>query len=171
MQNQTEIAGTKAWELHQSIQKNELERRRLLLENMSLIHDIHSNGLYKVILGDDNAQWSAYLGQHEVFYTRSKVYTLDKIYQKFIKQLKLDPSQISEIPLTKLSALLPIVDDQNVLYWIAQAEALTSQDFNDELRKSQGKISYLECPHSNTKLYTICSSCGFRHQGNHEEMK
>lgn len=162
-----EEQGKKAWELHNKIRENETMRRLLFLDNMSVIHELHNSGLYKTILGDENAPWSAYLGQHEVFYTASKVYTMNKIYEVFITKLAITKEIIAEIPTTKLSNLVPIVTKENVDEWLVKAKELTTHDFNDELRKFHGKISYLDCSHQNTKLYTICSSCGFRHEGKH----
>lgn len=158
-----EQRGEKAWTLHKQVSENEKKRRLLLLENAELIHEIHSQKLYQVILGDEEAPWSAYLSQHEVFYPASKVYSLDKIYLRYIKELELLPVMISDIPLSKLSNLISLVTKENVEEWLDKARTLTSQDFNDEIRIAQGKESYLNCPHKNEKEYLICQSCGFRH--------
>lgn len=153
-----------AFELHSEIIRNEQKRRILLLENMKHIHELHRTGLYKSVLGDENAPWSAYLSQHEVFYTRNKVYMLDKIYDLFVRQFAIDAERIAKIPQSKLSALLPIITKENADEWLTKAETLTSQDFNDEIRISQGKISYLNCPHSDTRELVECSTCGFKHR-------
>ena len=163
-----EEKGIKAWALHNAITNNEKLRRELFLENMKNINELYSDKLYRVVLGDEDAPWKAYLGQHEVFYTASKVYTMNKIYQKFVKELCIELSVIVEIPTTKLSNLLTVVTKENVMEWLTKASVLTTQDFQDELRKSQGKISYLDCKHETAELYTICNKCGFRHKGQHE---
>ncbi len=160
---QNEQRGQFAWEAHKKISENEKARRILLIENARLINEVHSKKYYKDILGDENASWSAYLSLFETFYTASKVYMLDKIYLKFIKELGLHPEQIAHIPHSKLSNLIGVVNKENVAEWLTKVEELTSQDFNDELRKATGKISYLECDHHNSKDYSICASCGFRH--------
>lgn len=161
--------GIEAFRLHSEVGENEMLRRKLMFRNMELIHELHRTKGYKVILGDDEAPWSAYLGQHEVFYSASKIYTLDKIYGKFISELGLSMDQIVSIPTSKLSNLINVVNGDNVLEWLNKAKELTTQDFEDELRVATGKVSYLECPHKNTVLYSICQSCGFRHKGEHEE--
>lgn len=158
-----EKQGEVAFSVHNQIIENEKQRRSLFLQNMELIHEMHNKQYYKSILGDDEAPWSAYLGQHEVFYSASKVYTMDKIYSKFVKELEVDIDEISDIPSSKLSNLLSVVNRENVSDWLTKARVLTTQDFEDELRKAQGKISYLECPH-NFKEYEICAKCGFRHR-------
>lgn len=159
-----EDKGNLAWKLHNKISENETQRRILLLQNMQFIHQIHSDKLYKVLLGDEEAPWSAYLGQNEVYYSTSKVYTMDKVYGKFIVELGVDNQVLKEIPLSKLSNLIGVVTKENVEEWLTKARELTGQDFNDELRKATGKISYLECPHKNEVDYKICQSCGYRHK-------
>ena len=131
---------------------------------MKHIHELHSSGLYKIVLGDEDAPWSAYLGLNETYYSSSKIYTLDKVYQKFVKELGLEPEDIRDIPTSKLSSLLSIVTKENVDEWLAKAESLTNQDFQDEIRKTQGKISYLDCKHEHEASYKICPDCGFRHK-------
>lgn len=165
---QNEQAGEIAFTIHSRIEDNELSRRRLLLENAELIHKMHSEQYYKAILGDENAPWSAYLSQHGIYYSASKVYALDKVYSKFVKELRIPLENIVDIPITKLGSLIPIVNKENVEAWITKARELTSQDFQDELRIASGKESYLTCPHSKEKIYAICQSCGFRHQPNEE---
>lgn len=158
-----EQEGERAWAFHKAIENNELERRNLLYSNMKLIHEMHAQKYYKTILGDEEAPWSAYLTQFETFYSASKIYTLDKIYLKFIKELQCVPESISSIPYSKLTNLIPVVTKENVKEWLTKAETLTSQDFNDEVRVAMGRESYLDCKHANTKNYEICQSCGFRH--------
>ncbi len=160
----TEKAGDKAWELHNTIAQNEALRRKLLFDSMKAIHEIHDGKLYQTLLGDENAPWSAYLGQHELYYTKSQIYQYDKVYQKFVKELDINAGVIDMIPVSKLSAIVNLVNKENVLEWITKANELTSQDFQDEIRKAQGKESYLTCPHKNKVEYEICSSCSFRHK-------
>jgi hypothetical protein len=159
----TSESGDKAWALHNGIVENEMKRRGLLLDSMKLIHELHNSGLYRAVLGDEDAPWSAYLSQHEVFYSASKVYTMDKVYQKFVKELEVSTDKISDIPVTKLSQLLKIVTKENVDEWIIKARELTTHDFEDEVRVAMGKESYLTCPH-NFANYEICAKCGFRHR-------
>ncbi len=158
-----ENKGEEAWKIHKQIEERETIRRALLLKNAEAIHDMHSKGYYKVILGDDEAPWSAYLSQHELFYKASKVYQLDKIYLKFVKELGLKLEDIQDIPVSKLYNMIGVISKENFEDWIVKARELTSQDFNDELRKATGKESYLDCKHKFND-YEICSSCGFRHK-------
>lgn len=159
-----EEKGKLAFALHLAITNNEMERRSLMFNNMKLIHEMHAKGLYKVVLGDENAPWSAYLSQHSTYYTASKIYMLDKIYGKFVKELSIPIEAIKDIPNSKLSAIISFVTKENINEWLTKAVELTSQDFQDEIRKAQGKVSYLECRHSNEVNYAICQSCSNRHK-------
>lgn len=160
----TEKEGEKAWEIHNHIADNEVMRRELMLSNMKHIHELHSTGLYKVVLGDEDAPWSAYLGLNETYYSSSKIYILDKVYQKFIKELELETEDIRDIPISKLSNLINVITKENSEEWLNNAHMMTTQDFNDELRKAAGKISYLDCKHENEIEYKICQICGNRHK-------
>ena len=165
---QNEKTGRKAWQLHEQIIENEKTRRLLLLSNMKNIHEMHSDKLYTAVLGDEDAPWSAYLGHQDIFYSASQVYTYDKIYGKFVKELNIDVDKLIDIPHSKLSNLVSIVTAENVDDWLSKAESLTTQDFDDELRVAKGGTSYLNCPHKYVP-YSICSSCGNRHKGEHTE--
>lgn len=158
-----EKEGQRAFELHKQIADNELERRRLLLVNMQFVNELHSSGLYKAVLGDEKAPWSAYLGQHEVFYSREKVWQYDRIWEVFVKGLRAKPEDIVDIPTSKLIALIPLINKGNLEKWLDEARALTTQDFNDEIRVAQGKVSYVDCKHRFEK-YEICRDCNFRHK-------
>ncbi len=160
---QTEQRGQEAFNIHLMIKENEFKRRKLLLDNMAYIHEMHAKGLYKDYLGDPDASWSAYLGQFDTFYTRSKIYTLDKVYGKFIKELGLSTDILAEIPHSKLAVLIPIVTKENVNEWLVKARELTAKDFEDEIRMLHGKVSYLVCEHKHEKTFNICESCGFKH--------
>jgi hypothetical protein len=159
-----EEKGKIAFDLHQIIAGREMKRRELLFENMRDINRMYSEKLFRVFLGDENAQWSAYLGEHSVFYSRSKVFTMNRIYQRFIVELKIDVQRIAPIPLTKLANLLPVVDRKNVEDWLTKAETLTNQDLNDEIRIASGKESYLNCEHKEEQTYKVCAKCGNRHR-------
>jgi len=163
--------GEKAFDYHTQIVKNENKRRELLFDNMKYLAELHNTGLFRAVLGDEDAPWSAYLGQYDVFYSKSKVFNFVKIYNKFIKELGLSSERIASIPHSKLGLLIGVVNKENVEEWLTKSETLTSQDFNDELRIAEGKESYLNCKHENAKLYTICSVCGYRHQGEHKEIE
>lgn len=160
----TEKDGEKAWVLHNEIVQNEQKRRGLLYNSMKAINELYSTKLYKTILGDDQAIWSSYLGQHGTYYSANQIYVMNKIYNKFIIELQLEAKDIVDISITKLSSLISIINKENVHDWLVKAQELTSQDFNDEIRVLQGHESYLDCKHDSEINYKICQKCGFRHK-------
>lgn len=164
----TEQEGKEAWKLNEMVIENEKKRRQLLFDNMKYLAELHNTGLFRAVLGDGEAPWSAYLGQHEVFYSRSQVYNYVKIYNKFIKELKLDSQLLVNIPYSLLYSLIRVVNENNVIEWLDKAKSLTTQDFRDELRIAEGKESYNDCKHKDIKLYSICPTCGYRHLGEHQ---
>lgn len=166
MSNFNEESGKVAFSIHEQIIENETARRKLLLENAELIHMMKDKEYYKAILGDENAPWTGYLTQHEVFYSASKVYALDKVFETFTKKLGIPLQDIADIPITKLSSIVNVVNEGNVDEWLSKARELTAQDFKDELRIAQGKQSYHDCKHENEVDYGICQSCGYRHRKN-----
>lgn len=156
--------GERAYWLHSNIKTLESQRRNLLLQSMEAINELYSTKLYRIILGDENAPWSAYLGQHDTFYSASQIYLFNKIYQKFIIELGVNRDEIADIPTTKLSNILKLVTKENINEWLTKARELTNQDFTDEIRIAQGKESYQTCQHESEVDYKICQKCGFRHK-------
>lgn len=163
-----EQQGENAFNLHQRIAANELLRRRLMGQNIGLLKQIKSQGLYKVVLGDEKADWTAYLGQIETFYTRNDVYNLFRIYDKFVIDLGFEYETISDIPKSRLIDLLPVVNENNVEELLSQARTLTSRDFTDNIREMKGLKTTDQCEH-NYKKMEICSHCGEKHQLNESE--
>jgi hypothetical protein len=158
------IDGEIAWNLHNQVVRNEQKRRELLLDNMKYLCELYDTKLYKVILGNEDSNWSAYLGQHETYYSRSQVYNFAQIYKRFTKELGLEPKDYIDIPQSKLQRLIKIVTIENVNDWLTKARELTTQDFDDEIRILKGEESYLDCKHLEIKKYESCQKCGFRHQ-------
>lgn len=158
-----EVDGTIANELHQKVAQNEEMRRALLMENMQMLSQLKTKNLYRAILGDERAPWSAYLGQLEVFYSRNEVNNYIRIYDKFINELGVDKNRIYKITRSRLFDLIPIINRENVDELLSMAEVLLSQDWVNEMRIRRGKTSIDECPHSFVE-YEICQECGSKHK-------
>jgi len=159
----TQIDGDTAFKLHQQIKSNELQRRELLAINSELLSKIKKNELYRAILGDDKAPWSAYLGQIEVMYSRHDVYNMIRIQQKYCEELGLKYETIADIPKSRLAIIIGIVTKDNVQDWLNKARVLTNQDFKDEFREAKGLPTTETCTHK-LEEYEICSICGFKHK-------
>jgi hypothetical protein len=165
--------GKEAWALHQSIIDNEVSRRQLFATNISLLAELKDKQLYRAILGDETAEFHAYLGQLEVFYSRNQIRNYLVINDKFINGLKMTWKHIDDIPISRLFDIVSIVDDDNVDDWLTKARTLTTQDWKNELNEVRGKPTTDKCYHPKEKLvdYQICSECGFKYRGIHKELK
>lgn len=94
----------------------------------------------------------------EIKIGRSTAYNLIAIWREFgeiIMSKKLD------IQYTDLVKLLPVAKE-NKEEWLEKAQNLIPEDFQDELNKAKGRISQLDCPHSEIDIYQMqkCKSCG-----------
>jgi hypothetical protein len=155
--------GEYAWYLHNQIVENEKQRRKLLVESIKYLLEIKESGLFKAILGDERASWSAYLTQNDTFGSRNVIAYYIRIYDTFVKKWGLDTESFMDIPYSKLYLIVQIATKENIFDWLEKARNLTTQDFEDELRIAKGKKSYLDCQHRFDE-YEICSECGFRHK-------
>lgn len=159
-----EQEGQQGFNLNARIASNELQRRKLLGENIGLLKEMKDYGLFKAVLGDEQAEWVAYLGQIEVFYSRNEVYNLMRIYDKFVDDLGYEFDSICDVPVSRLVELLSVVDRHNVEDLLENARILTSRDFNDIVRSIKGlPTTDSEHEHDYKKLEQ-CRICGERHE-------
>lgn len=161
--NTSEQQGELAFKVHSQIAKNELARRNFLGDNINLLQIMKDKELYKAVLGDDKAEWVQYLGQIETFYSRNTIYNLMRIYDKFVKDLGYKYEEISDIPKSRLSALLSVVDKNNVQDLLEKARILTSRDFSDDIKQIKGIPTTDTCKHDYKRL-EVCRHCGERHE-------
>ncbi len=159
----TEKDGVDGFNLHQRIKDNEQQRRTLLADNAYFLSLMKDRELYKAVLGDEKADWNAYLGQVEVMYSRNDVRKMMQIYSKFVVELEQSYSDICDIPKSRLLVLIPIVTKETLEEWLSKARELTNLDFRDEVRIAKGLKPSEECEHT-FKEYEICSTCGFKHK-------
>ena len=80
-----------AFEVQEIIQNNEKKRRKLFMENAQLLSLIKKNNYHHYLLGDPEAPWSAFLSQTEIFYTRSQIDKMIRIYEKLTTKLLISP--------------------------------------------------------------------------------
>lgn len=153
--------GEQAFALHQIIVKNEQDRRVLLARNIAALKQIKENNLYKAVLGDETADWKAYLAQIETFYTRSEVHNMFRVFDKFVTELGFEYESISDIPISRLLLLIPIIDKDNSEELLSSARVLTRRDFNNIVRGKKGLPTTDTCNHD-YEHYLICKICGDR---------
>lgn len=164
-----EDTGNKAFELHKKITQNEAQRRELFTRNLLNLAEMHNKGLYKAYLGDEEAEWSGYLSEIEVFYTRNQVKDYLRIHKKFVEELGLSTDSFIHIPKGRLIDLIPIVTADNFQEWYYKAVVLTTKDWKIEIRKAKGVISEEDEHEHDYKTYDICRICGEKHVKRNEE--
>ena len=131
--------GEKAFSLHKHIEKNENLRRILLVKNIADLVEMYDNKYYQDILGDEQGEWAGYLAQLEIYYTRNQVYTYTKVYRKLTQDLKIEPEQWLDLPITRLSECLSLLTKKNYKEWFTKASILTSKDWQIELKQEKEK--------------------------------
>src|SRR3990167_626512 len=100
-----ERRGEEAFAINQKISDNEKTRRRLFLENVGLLEEVLDRQLYKDILGDEEADWVAFLGQVEVYYARSEVMKWLKIKRILQDKFGFDLEKLLDLPSGRLGEI------------------------------------------------------------------
>lgn len=155
-----EERGKIAFEIDTRIKERENKRRILLAENAEDLNIILSEKYYKELLGDDEGQWAGYLSNIEVFYSRNKVDVLTRIYKKLSLKLDIPKEAWIEVPIQRLTELLPVVDEKNYVQWLSKALELTTRDWNIEIRHAKGQVTEEDEHEHKNQTYEICKVCG-----------
>lgn len=158
-----EARGKKAWELNEEIKNNEEQRRVLLARNAVLLSEILDKKYYKELLGFEDAEWSGYLADLDIYYTRNQINTYVRIHNKLTRELKIDPEDWIRIPVTRLGECLPFITRENYEEWFSKASMCISSDWRIELDRAKGKE--IEDDHKHDMVnYEICRICGEKHK-------
>lgn len=162
------IRGQEAFDKHQEIVSNEKTRRELMAKNARLLNEMHESHLYQDFLGDNEAEWAGYLAEVEVYYTRSKVHALTTAYKRLTEKLGIHEDIWSQVPLTRIIDMLPIVTAENYPDWFAKGLTLTTRDWNIEIRQAK-KLPTEEDEHEHDMVeYKICKKCGRKEKHHHD---
>ena len=156
-----EVDSITAFNRHQTIIGREIARRRLFAENVLDLSEMFENQEYKVILGfDPPPQWSGYLSQVEVYYSRGQVERWRKIVKKLIKDFGFIIDEIVDIPEGRLEDITKISetkDEANEL--IVIAKTALPRDWKITINKRIGKPNPDDCEHK-PEHFAICKRCG-----------
>ena len=101
----------------------------------------------------------------ELKMSKQTAYKLIAIYDKFVIQYKIPPSQLAQAGGWSIVAqVLPMVKDEDTAKdWIHQAiHAESKRDLVALIRESKTGIDPIRCEHENTTRYTVveCKDCG-----------
>lgn len=157
------------FDIHTAISRNEKERRLLMYVNAKLLSHMERTKEYQTILGDPNGTWKQYLAQIEVFYPRSTVHKMIRVYRKLTESLKLSENAYDDIPLSRLFQILPVIEATNADEWLEKARTLITSDWTIEVRAAKG-LTTIEDEHEHDfKTIKVCEVCGAKEHEHEEE--
>jgi hypothetical protein len=162
-----ELNTEEAFNRHQSIIQREEARRKLLIENIIDITNLFDSEEYKAIIGDEDASWSAYLSQLEVFYSRSEVNTWRRVINKFVNEYAIPIEELATIPVSRMKDLLsickPDMEKERVYEFIGIAKTALPLDWKNVIAEQKGIPTSDDCEHQFDTV-EICKKCGFKHK-------
>ncbi len=136
MKTTTEIQkGDLAFKVHQEILRRTLETAYNMLELGKLFKWIRDEKLYKFM---DCGSFNTYLGQPEITWGRSTVYSFIHAFEKYVLTLGEKPDRIVSIGHRKLQIINPVVET-DPQHWLALAETNSESDLRNQVRETQGK--------------------------------
>lgn len=161
-----EKRGELGFQLNRLIIDNEIQRRKLLADSVKYLYRMFKEKLYKEVLGDDEAEWSGFLAQVEVYYKRSSVYNLLELFEFFTEKNGIDLEKVIDVPVSRLMDIKRIGKDLEkvrIYEWIDKARVLIPSDWKMEIREFQGLSVGEDCKHIEVP-YLICKICGYKHR-------
>lgn len=164
-----EERGKQAFTIHEKIVANEEKRRELMADNAHLLSQIYEGKLYQELLGDKDAPWAGYLGSIEIYYSRSRINYLIRIYRRYSEELGIDKSIWIQAPITRLMDILHVVTQDNYEEWISKALVLTTRDWNIEVRKAKGLVTEEDDHQHDMETYDQCKVCGRKEKHHHDD--
>ncbi|HOE15458.1 MAG TPA: hypothetical protein PLH82_02125 [Candidatus Paceibacterota bacterium] len=158
-----QINSDEAFNRHQRIAEREKIRRELLIENMrDLLQQFGTQG-YKVILGDEDSEWTAYLSEVEVFYPRTRIDRWRKILSVLVNSYHIEPLSFIDIPEIRLEAVSKLSKNKDeALEWLSRARTAVPLDWRNHIAEHYGKPTSEECQHD-FQRFEICRICGKKH--------
>ena len=153
-----EKLGEMFFKLNESVKDKERTRRALMIENIKDICNIFNNKLYKV----EFEEWTGFLGQIEIFYSRTEINRFIKIKKRLIDEFGFDAYKIFDIPVTRLENIAVYSKDkEQAQELLGKANVLTSRDWRNEMNKLRRRPQMEDCKHQCVG-YEICNFCGFK---------
>jgi len=170
--NHEQQIGEEAFNLHQEILEMEKASRAVTLKIMEALIQMQETKGFKAVLGDQEAEWHAYLADVGVFYSRSRVRRWKRIFE-LCKAFDLNKEMVFTIPesrLEQVALLAPKVLDteKKVKEALSYAAIHLPKDWKNELLKYKGQPTMDDCKHE-FKEYEVCSTCGEKHLKHNEE--
>lgn len=158
--NREQRRGEDAFSKQTIVQNLERDRRINLIRIGGLLFEIKERQLYKDILGDERATWSAYLSQTELLFSRHKIKYLIGIHHYFIIQRKMSPESMASYPFSRLVEIIKYANnDEAVDNLLSLSATATPQDWRDSINEVRGKTTSENCEHLFSNI-RVCEHCG-----------
>ncbi len=162
---QLEQLGQKAFALHRKIADIEEKRRELFIANILHLAEMKKEKLYKAYLGDEDAPWTAYLAQTDVFMTRAKVNRWLYLHDNLIEPYQLTLITIIDVPESRLEDIARFAKSkEEAIKLIDTAKEALPGDWRDTINELRGKPTRETCKHSDTEKLEVCKDCGNKHK-------
>lgn len=159
-----EQIGNEAFEMVSEIMANEAQRRELFLRNMQILKAVEDRKLYKMYLGDPDAEFKALLADPKIYYPRTKVLAGLKIIDILLTKYHL--GTIKDVILAPLERLKDIVryakDEVDAQELFEKAEVLAPSDWKVIIRERQGKPLPDDGHQHDDEKICVCKKCGRR---------
>ena len=163
-EKELEQKGKEAFTIHKNIVDRELLRRKLFIDNVSDLVKMHKMKLYKLQLGSEDAEWSSYLSQVELYYSRGEIEKWRRIFSVFVEGFNILPDTFVDIPSTRLEDIASFATDRDfVNECFDSARVLIPQHWKDFVSKNKGKPTSDSHKH-NFSVFRICQGCGYKHK-------
>lgn len=105
-----------------------------------LLRDIRDNEMFLKL---DYPSFNQFISSEELGFSRESAYMYMRTYEYYIEELDLDPEQVSQMNLSRLSMLVPVLkkmeDRQEILEKINEMQRLGHGDFVREIKKGSSK--------------------------------
>ena len=139
------------------------------LERARQLAYLKKDGNYKIIMGDQEASWTAFIAQPELQLSKSTAERLVKIYQVYVEKYGLKEEDLRGIDSNSLYRLSTVVNDDTIEEWISKAKNLSRADIYKEVKF--GDIDEMQCSHFWTnKTLKTCTLCGAKEYEKNEEV-
>jgi hypothetical protein len=125
------VIGAAAFECHRRIVEKRAEAEQTMLELAAALYDMKRNRYYRQM---GHPTMESYIADPEVGMSRSLVYRLLQVHEKFVLELESPPDRLLDAGHHKLSIIAPHVTPENQDD-LLELTALSITDMNDMLQQ------------------------------------
>jgi hypothetical protein len=162
-----ERKGENSFAMWKELIDNISEIRNKTIRNAEIFTEIYDHQGWRDIVGE-GSEWSALLGQVEVFYTRAEVSRWMLLWRKLHNEFGLNLEDVFDVPVVRLEKIASYSEtSKQAQELVDKARAMPRKDWDDEVLTLKGKPTSLECDHEGGFMkIEKCKTCGSKkHEG------